>query len=273
MTMSNAFVPGAESAPAAAPTAPVQTPAGGVGQVPGGAPTAADAPQAGQPTQPVAPQFDPQEVERLRQQASFGQQLAGELQRFAADQERARAVQQQVDAVQQQRQTIYRLAENMPPAEAFQFIQAQEMDLQNKVLMTQRQQEMSARQQEQANQQALLDHLAAPQYAETILQKHGLPAEYKTLLAGISPRRMEEYIPIIKQEHAKTQGIQQQLNDLQAQLSQVNRSGAAQQLQQNGAHIPSGGNATPIPTDGEYVKDGSNNHLRAVLARNGYSVQ
>lgn len=282
--MDSVVLPGAVAPPPAAPvsaeptvpsSAPVAPAAPVSTFVTPPAPVAAASPFPGISTTPVAPDTAPApgvDIAALQERAWLYEQIAPEFER----QKQALAQVQQLMAVAQEqaaesdaaqaRQTrlgqARQVATNLDHDAALDYMaRFHEQEIgQERAARAQQQQ------QAQWQQQAMIERVTAPLYAQHLATQHGLPPEYAQRL-GMLPdgRQMDAYLPVLKREHEAAQRQATEMATLRTQLDQFNRSLQANALAQNGAHVPSGVGVMPTMSQQmNGIEPGSDPHLLSI---------
>lgn len=256
------FVPGdAASAPAAAQgtvgSEPQVTP-GQDGSAPS-APAAAEAPP--RQSQPPVDTTDYRAiVQQMAPRVQQYEQAFGELRQMVAAAQQQQQEQAAQTAAQARLDSIYRLAETMPPEDAIKFIrQSEDTERANY-----HRQINEIRQQAQMQVYQTAATFAAPMYADHLGQQHQLPAEYVQRLRMLPPQQMDAYVPVLQAEYAKDLARQRDHQALLAQLDQLQRSQQADAMATSGAHT-GGDTGVPTGTSGAAaVQDGSTTGLLKV---------
>lgn len=183
--------------------------------------------------------------QRAEQQAAEAQrgmqQIAQGLQQFRSQQQAHQAQQQQA----QQRREIFERAQNMSPADGFRFIQSET----DRIEREYQQQIAWAQQQAQQQIEAERRMLGTPLYADELVRRHNLPAEYKERLLRIGdPDAMARIAPDLAEEH-------QRYNKLQEQLNQLSRSQRAEAMRDGGLGMVGGGTGQGSGSPSRYSDD------------------
>lgn len=220
-TLGSVAPPQPERAQPHAPEAS-QPPQGGQPAAPG-SDVAQDGQQPSPPPVDYSAQLEQERQARLRVEAEARQyrDAISQVQRYAEEQQANQAVQQQV-------QMMLATADGMSSADGSQYLQRQIANL-----LTQ--QQLTARQQMQQREQGWEQErkqIAAPLYADHLIQEMGLPAEAKAELLNLrDPDLMYQQAPAIKQRY---DAWEQQRKTWEQQNQQFARSQEAGVLRQNG---------------------------------------
>lgn len=214
-----------------------------------------------QPEQAQTPQYNPTEIERLRQAAARGAQLENEVRAFAATTARAQREQQEFQRVQSMREQIYQVARTtMEPAAGMDYIRQAEDRLHAEHLGRMRQIEQEA----ERDKWMAVSQVAAPLYAQQLAREHDLPTDMMERLNMMAPQQMDAQLPLLLREKASRLEQDRKTAELQSQIDQLIRAQAANDQAQSGAHEMGGAGASPIPSQqGEY-RPGSLDHLMSM---------
>ena len=179
--------------------------------------------QQPQPSDDLARQLAQERAraEQLQRQAQQYQSAIDQVRQYAETQQQTQAQQQQIDMILAQ-------ADAMPSSEGTQFLRNQVKNLiaQQQV---QAQQQIRTREQQFEHERKLL---AAPMYADYLIESMGIPAEAKQeILALHDPDLMYRMAPQIKQRYEQ---FNQQLAQFQQGQQQLARSQEVNEIRNNG---------------------------------------
>lgn len=183
--------------------------------------------QGEQPETPPQPdyraQYEQERQERLRRDQELNQyrQTVSQIQQYAQDQQQNQQLQQQV-------QMMLAHADNLPSSEASSYLKNQVTNM----LAQQRIQAQQQVQQVRQESEQQVRQIAAPQYADHLIQSLGIPAEARQELLNLrDPDLMYQQAPIIKQRYDQWE---QQKSEWERQQQQLGRTQEVNALRQNG---------------------------------------
>ena len=200
-----------------------------------------------------------EELERYRREAATAQQAADAYRQqvdaynaaMQAEMVRAQqrqSEQQRAERINQAMAIHNQLVESGEPERAADYIRS----FYDGILMQERQaaQAMIANERVQTTQQR--EQLLAPQYAQHLVQTHGLPAEYQGILSQFDGRTQDSILPKLK---AQYEAQKSQLTQQQTALEQRVRELEAAQRGNSGAFNPGGTNGAAAPAQRQRPTD------------------
>lgn len=168
-------------------------------------------------------QYEQERQANLRNQQEMGRyrEIVGQIQRAAEEQQQNNAIQQQIDM-------MLATADNMSPSEGAAYLRNQIKTTLSQV-RNMSQQELH---QERLRHEAEKRMIAAPQYADHLIQSLGIPPEAKQELLNLGdPDLMYRQAPVIKERYDQ---FNQQRKAWEQSQQQLARSQEVTTLRQNG---------------------------------------